>query len=441
MEYGSKLQAVQRQMFADILTNDKYSDATFIIGENQTQFNVNRVFLAAISPVFHAMLYGEMQESKPNSEVAIKDIDHVAFQCILNFAYNNDPKITPQNVLSVIHICDKYQISLLRPLCDQYFSTCLNTTNLCALLNDAVQLKSDDTIQKCMACLQKNCNESMTIIKSDAFLQLSLNAMKLFLQSDHLQITEDELWKYVIKWVEYQCKHNPRKQHAQVDMCDQEDSKNENDNNADNPKESRKHLLKSIAPCMRFGLMNGEYFAKHIVTEGILTQSELVSVLLYFQNQEAKCGSFSTNFRGIKPKIKGAGGLKPLSYTLAMSGKHGSPPNTAEALNNTNLDQGCGTANAANSWIEVSFGHEVNIAFIEVAGPGSNMPAGWNVSYLNTKTLQYKNMDGNWVDVLVFEKLQQNVLHPFKVNVICSAMRVHSKNTTYVAMGCWRLYT
>eukprot|EP01083_Nonionella_stella_P065755 172523_1 len=180
MERSSSLKVVQQQIFADIVKNDKYRDVTFIIGEQATNFHVNRMFLSAISAVFDAMLYGNMEESKPNAEIAIKDINPVGFECILNFAYNNDPKITPQNVLSVIQICDKYQITSLRSFCDEYLKSSKCLPSVCALLEEAITLKLDDSAQRCVQCLRHICNGwTMENIESE-LIQLSLKAMTLF---------------------------------------------------------------------------------------------------------------------------------------------------------------------------------------------------------------------------------------------------------------------
>ena len=40
------------------------NDITFIIGKEEIEYGANRIFLTAITPVFEAMLYGNMKESK-----------------------------------------------------------------------------------------------------------------------------------------------------------------------------------------------------------------------------------------------------------------------------------------------------------------------------------------------------------------------------------------
>ena len=139
----------------------------FIIGPNETEFKAHRVLLAAISPVWEAMLYGHMRESEYNAQVIIPDIHPNAFQSVLNFAYNNDPKLTPDNVLLVGHICDKYQINSLSSLCHLYMKQCLNITNFCQYLNSAVRLNFVGMIEKCNEWLQENIVDTINIITVD----------------------------------------------------------------------------------------------------------------------------------------------------------------------------------------------------------------------------------------------------------------------------------
>eukprot|EP01083_Nonionella_stella_P062513 162521_1 len=123
MRYTSALKTAQRQILMNALDNHELTDTTFIIGEQQTQYQVNRVFLALISDVFKAMLFGQMKESKPNSDVIIDDMESSTFECIVKFAYSNDPRVTTRNVISLMNACDKYQISTLLDFCHEFIET------------------------------------------------------------------------------------------------------------------------------------------------------------------------------------------------------------------------------------------------------------------------------------------------------------------------------
>lgn len=127
-------------------THNRFTDKIFRIGESKREFHINRVFLANISPVFHAMLFGQMRESQHNTAVIIHDINANAFECVLKYGYCGNPDVTYKEVLDVIHICDKYQITFLKEKCYSYFKKCLTTKNVCYLLDKAVKLKPESII-------------------------------------------------------------------------------------------------------------------------------------------------------------------------------------------------------------------------------------------------------------------------------------------------------
>eukprot|EP01084_Bolivina_argentea_P266495 452026_1 len=183
MKYTASIQSIQRKYLANTLNQHKFTDIKFIIGPNKIEFDINRIFLAMISPVFEAMLFGQMKESEPNSEVIIADIDAEAFQCIINFAYCNNPKLTPKTVCLVRSICDRYQIQLLQTICDNYFESCLNGDTFCMLLNEAVKLNSSYCAEACLTFLRCNSNLTKAILDSDAFIEMDLKSMQLFLKS------------------------------------------------------------------------------------------------------------------------------------------------------------------------------------------------------------------------------------------------------------------
>ena len=130
-----------------------------------------------------------------------------------------------------------------------------------------------------------------------------------------------------------------------------------------------------------------------------------------------------------------------LSYTLQMSSKYSGPANTADALMNSNLVQGCGTNSHTQQWIQVSFGSVKVVTRIEVAGALGSMPGGWGYGYLEGRMLQYMNANGQWVDIQIIDGLQEATVKEFRIGAVnASAMRVYGGDKSYVAMGCWRVY-
>ena len=389
MEYSGDTQHDQRNTLLLALGSQEFSDITFLIGEQQTEFHLNRMFLAMISPVFKAMLYGQMREAQADSEVIIEDMASDIFECIIHFAYCNDPKITSKNVLSVLTACDKYQITKLNALCFQFFKSdldatnfadyfrtatrvcirdqkvmgtiesyfkdhtkeCLNPNNLCLLLDDFVRLKLSDLIDKCSEHLD-NVSEldAIAILDSEAFLTMSSDAMSVFLGRS-IQCQEERIWEAMIKWDKKQ------RENMNISRTAQDD---------DDEKESvgASSLLKSLRHLIRFGLMDGEYFTRNIVPMRVLTDKEMIEVFSYRQYPNGGCGPFNTNTRK----------LGALKYELLMSSKQtlglSAVENTWESLQNMDLKTGCTTGDKSlkqYTYVAAAFDQNVQIYRMELA--------------------------------------------------------------------------
>eukprot|EP01083_Nonionella_stella_P311790 1112924_1 len=327
MQYTASHTQEQCQMLKEMLNEQTLADTTFIIGPEQSEYNVNRTFLACISPVFLAMLFGKMKESELNSDVIIEDMKPSTFECILNFAYCNDPQIREDNALHVIQAADKYQIKTLLKWGEQYLRSCLSESNFCTLFDGAFALNQVKTIQYCMTWLQSDSYNAEELMETNAWKQMSLKAMRALLKSDWLRVKEETLWSFVEQWAEYQTQ-------AEIISIDEDTKYNDND---DEPR-TKRQVLRTICDLIRFPLMDGKYFATQVVSQNVLTKDELITIFLYFHNPEAGSGDFIHDERtctGRAPAL--------LKYTLSFSSKHPLAKNTYEALINDNLYDNCGT--------------------------------------------------------------------------------------------------
>ena len=378
MEYSEAVQSGQRKTLMDHLDSKQLSDVTFVIGPSQTPYNLNRVFLAMISPVFKAMLYGQMKESELDSEVIIEDMNPDVFQCIIHYAYCNDPQITSRNVLSVLCVCKKYHITKLQALCHEfvandlkdnnfgqyyhdanrlgfqdekvinimssYFSShrkaCLSGSNFSVFFEDVVQRNLSQFVVECEHHLDEaNKQEIEEIMESKRFFNLSLKAMRLFLKRS-LHCTEEAIWKYVIKWAEFK---NKKTQKNRTKSRNDDDSKCDVDQGVDSKNASVCSLLKSVKDLMRFGLMDGRYFSTEVIPMNVLDKDEVIDVLRFFQYPEGGCGSFETEPRNLKAII-----YKLKMNTLDRSRADSRILNTFECLQEYDLSRGCAGARGTN---------------------------------------------------------------------------------------------
>eukprot|EP01084_Bolivina_argentea_P011879 22245_1 len=305
MAYSNEFRAKQCQNLLNLLNSHQHCDVTFTItnNDNQTTFDVNRIFLSSISPVFKAMLYGNMEESKQNAVVEISDTTPDAFQAVVNHAYCNDPKLTPNNIVAVRHLCDKYQISLLSELCDNYFSSCLTPENICSLLHASVQNKLGSFVIKCKHVIQTKfatMTQAKKMINSQGFVEMSLSAIQIILQLDTLRVAEEDLWTAVLRWADYQTiNYKQNVNYAGFDGSAPSKKKQKLDNEKSDgvDKRHRLNLLKDVCPYIRFGLMDGKYFVKQVRPHNCLTDKEVSDILCYIQCNDEPCSAFSVKSR------------------------------------------------------------------------------------------------------------------------------------------------
>eukprot|EP00483_Globobulimina_turgida_P004866 UN04875 len=189
--------------------------------------------------------------------------------------------------------------------------------------------------------------------------------------------------------------------------------------------------------------MDAKYFAIHIVPENILTSVEVFDVFCYYHHPKAGCGDFNCKVRQIVSDSKAT----MITYKLSISKKQRGgywatayAPNTAVALMNANVNEGCATADfGENNFIQVSFDCVMMITKIEIGGPGNKMSELNEVKYINGRKLQYKDKNDNWIDVRKIQSLEQNIIHEIKVNVKTMAMRVFVSSGA-VGIGTWRVF-
>ena len=283
-----KIKKAQQMNIANVLGQTSLSDVTFVIrsAERQKEFKVNRVFLASISEVFKAMLFGSMQESKPGCVIRIDDVDPDAFHAVLKFAHCQEPGISVQNVTRIQHLCRMYQISTLSAICDTYFENSLRAKHVCRLLTDAIDYKLDEYVAKCNAALPLLSGSA--IVASDGFFALRLDIMKLLLQSDHLCVEEEEIWRAVLKWAHFEQKSCDDAPPLKRRKLNKECAPNCN-------------LLQQVCPLIRFGLMRGDFFVNSVIPTECLTKDEIIAVSSYLldksTNKQRQCGAFSLKSR------------------------------------------------------------------------------------------------------------------------------------------------
>ncbi|XP_062706599.1 speckle-type POZ protein-like [Aedes albopictus] len=102
-----------------MLTDEKYTDVTVVVGERQIR--AHKVMLAAHSPVFEAMFRADMQESSQNV-IKIDDFDFEVVREMLIYIYSYSSPNIENLAGSLLRAADKYDLGRLKALCEQTLS-------------------------------------------------------------------------------------------------------------------------------------------------------------------------------------------------------------------------------------------------------------------------------------------------------------------------------
>ena len=218
-----------RDLLMQVFRQEKFVDTFFQVGSVDAEvkpqiFRVSRVFFAMVSKKFEKLLFdSSISNTTEPSTFYLNDISYKGFESICLYAYGNDPKITPNNVLYIIDICEKYQVTELQKQCETKIkeSYSSNLDYLLSMFYCAVEMKNENKIkqlcvQLCrqrwesMANKSNNRNHPQMILNK--IFQRNLNSASLqkmfeyevFFDKDRSKFSFDSelLWTSILKWSE-----------------------------------------------------------------------------------------------------------------------------------------------------------------------------------------------------------------------------------------------
>lgn len=237
--------------------DEETADVKFIFenGDNIESVVAHRSLLAAGSPVFRRMFFGDLKEG---TEVPIVDVSIDGFIAFLQYFYMEVVTYNSTEIAEVMKLADKYDVTGCMELCTRYLTLTLTTQNVCwcyelALLFDLAHLIG--------ICEEKICLETQKVLESSSFLNCSRHILGRILLMDSLSCDEINIFQATMLWAQESCKR------AGID-----------ENNAENLKQQLGHCFELI----RFPAMSAEDFYTCIADkENLLTSNEIMDILSY----------------------------------------------------------------------------------------------------------------------------------------------------------------
>ena len=262
--WQSTARSTIRKRCKSIFNQELFSDVNFVVrdsqGGNESKMMIpaHKFVLAISSPVFYAMFYSELAETKYSIEIS--DCDYESLLELFRFIYSDKANLTPDNVMQLMYLAEKYMLPFLADKCSDYLKENLDTSNVFQVLPAAQKYEEKDLQDHCWKVIEKETDEA---VKSDGFVTIERSILEELVQKDSLNIKEVELFKAVDCWAGKECE----KQGLVLDGS-----------------VKRRILGERIVKGIRFPVMKQKEFAEFVLDCGILTQKECFNIVKYFNS-------------------------------------------------------------------------------------------------------------------------------------------------------------
>ena len=244
-----------------IFNQEFFSDVKFVVrqskgGSKRKSIPAHKFVLAISSPVFYAMFYGELAETKDSVE--IPDCEYKSLLEMFRFIYSDEANLTPNNVMQLMYLANKYVLPSLADKCSAYLQENLSGSNVFTVLPDAQKYEEKDLLDHCWKVIEKETEEA---VKSDDFVTIERSVLEEMVEKDALNIKEVELFKAVDRWAGKECEKQGLVAEGSV---------------------KRRILGERIVKGIRFPLMEEKEFVGVVLDCNIVSIKECFDMMKYF---------------------------------------------------------------------------------------------------------------------------------------------------------------
>ena len=189
--------------FSSLLEDPSTHDVTFKTSDGGS-VSAHRVIVAAGSPVFHAMLYGNMRESTQN-EIELPNIHSNTLKKLFYFIYTGHVKAGLISCLKLLQAADYFVVSELTTVCVRIVDNKLSIENCRHVAIFAVAHQINSLLTACVNFMEDWASFlvycDFEVPHDDPF---PLPVLIAFLKSSNLAVCELDLFLAIIQWCDLQ---------------------------------------------------------------------------------------------------------------------------------------------------------------------------------------------------------------------------------------------
>ena len=255
-----------------MFNNELLSDVKFVVpastggSESKKVIPAHKFVLAISSPVFFAMLCGQMAETTDSIE--LPDCEYESLLELFRFLYSDEVNLSGSNVMQVLYLAKKYMVPSLAAICTKYLRDNLDASNVFCILPHAQKFDDKDLEDRCWKVIKMQTEEAVT---SDEFVTLERSLVEAVVKREALRVKEVELFKAVDRWATRESERQGMTPDGHV---------------------KRRILGEEIVKAIRFPLMSETEFVSVVFDSCILTVQELGDMMKYYNGILTSPSSF-----------------------------------------------------------------------------------------------------------------------------------------------------
>lgn len=181
--------------------NNDMADVFFVFSNrNDVQrIPAHRLILAAASPVFHQMFYGDLPE---DTDVIISDCSFDAFTEFLQYFYLNEVTLTSDNIFEIIQMAHKYDLTDCVTMCIDFLIEYINYETVFSTLHIALLYEFKELT---IVCERLICADPKSAFSTEAFPYCSSTVLKWILSMNGIDCNEGDLLDAAMLWAKQAC--------------------------------------------------------------------------------------------------------------------------------------------------------------------------------------------------------------------------------------------
>ena len=261
-----------------LLNNSLMSDVSFVVrnasGEEES-IAAHKFVLAVSSPVFYAMFYGDLAESK--NKIVLPDCDSESFLEFLRFLYSDKVTLSGGSVMQVSYLARKYIVPELETKCINFLKKNLSPENVFDILPLAKKFDEEELVIRCWEVVDRS---TQVALQSETFPSITKELLAEVVKRDDLTIHEIELFQAVDRWATAECERK--------DLEPVKDSK-------------RIVTGEEILSNIRFPLMSQDQFAEKVPCSGLLSKDEIIDLFMCLNGVQISSLKFIKRPRRLTP--------------------------------------------------------------------------------------------------------------------------------------------